>query len=778
MKTKSLNKTGIKAAMVLLAILALLVLFVPAVSAQMLGDVNFDGSVNVLDVIIVQRYILGIQTLTTAQRTVADVNGDGYVNIVDANLLMQYAQGYINSFPTQHLHAPSLIAPMNSAVIEGSSITFQWGAVSGATRYQLEITRVSDGSVFRTVDLGNYTYTTQYIFANDGIQYQWRVRAGNSTQWGYWSGYRSFTNGSALHAPTLGSPADNASLDSSNVSFQWSAVTGATRYQLEVVRVNDGFTFKNVELGNVVSNTQTGFPNDGTQYRWRVRAGNTTGWGAWTLYRHFTSGSFLPAPILTAPTHNSTITGSSVIFSWNPVFGANKYQLEVYRGTEISPYKEATLGNVTSTEQLGFLSDGRQYRWRVRAGNSNGWGAWSLVNVFNSGSLPVAPILSIPAAGANVPGKQITFQWNAVSGANMYEIEIFNEGNGSIFSRTLVTDATTLIQRGFPDDSSSFKWRVKAAGKEGWGPWSGYRSFTNGNLPSGPVLSRPAEGESLNGTRITFEWNTVPGADRYQLLILHGLTGLSEFRRVDIGFGGASRQSDFPNDGSYFRWAVRAGNANGWGEFSPYRTFSNGSPFGYPVLQSPAAYSTQSGTTIDFSWDLMSGASRYNLEVVDVRTGVTKTNATVTSETSSQPDFPNDGSEYKWRVRAGDSSRWGNWSAYRYLINETVPATAPAAPSLLSPAIGATAATETIDFEWSASAGATRYQLQVVRVDGGATTVNEQIAGALTTSSQAGFPNDGSEYMWRVRAGNASQWGAWSFYRSFTNGGPWWNFGF
>lgn len=774
------RKAGIKAAVVFVTIVVMLVLLVPAVSSQTLGDVNFDGAVNVLDVIIVQRYILGTQTLTPAQLVVADVNGDGYVNVIDANLIMQYVQGYIHSFPTQQLHVPALIAPIDSAVFEGSFISFQWGAVSGATRYQMEITRAVDGSVFRTIDLGNFNYTTQYGFADDGAQYRWRVRAGNSRQWGNWSGYRNFTNGTtALPAPTLGAPADNASLDGSSVSFQWSTVAGATRYQLEVVRVSDGFVFKNVELGNVVSNTQTGFPNDGTQYRWRVRAGSVTGWGAWSLHRHFTSGALLAAPTLTAPTHNSNITGSSVIFSWNPVSGANKYQLEVYRGTEFTPFKEATLGSVTSTEQFGFLSDGSHYRWRVRAGNNTGWGAWSTFSHFNSGGLPVAPILSSPAASANVPGKQIAFQWNAVSGATMYEIEIFNESSGAMFSRTLVTEATTSLQRGFPDDSSSFKWRVKSAGKEGWGPWSDYRSFTNGNLPSGPILSRPAEGESLNGPWITFEWNPVPGADRYQLLILHGLTGQSEFRRVDIGFGGASRQSDFPNDGSQFRWSVRAGNANGWGEFSPFRTFTNGSPFGYPVLQSPAAYaySSQSGTNINFSWDPISGASRYNLEVVDVKTGVTKINATVTTASSSQPGFSNDGSEYKWRVRAGDSSRWGYWSAYRYFINETAPAGAPAAPSLLSPAVGATAATETIEFRWTASSGANRYQLQVVRVNGGAVTVNTNVGG-LTTFSQAGFPNDGSDYLWRVRAGNATQWGAWSFYRSFTNGGPWWNFGF
>ena len=152
-------------------------------------------------------------------------------------------------------------------------------------------------------------------------------------------------------------------------------------------------------------------------------------------------------------------------------------------------------------------------------------------------------------------------------------------------------------------------------------------------------------------------------------------------------------------------------------------------------------------------------------------------NDIVTTTSSIQTSFLDDGSEYKWRVRAGDSTRWGSWSAYRYFINETITAGAPSAPSLLSPAVNATAATETIEFSWSTSSGALNYQLQVVRVSGGAITVDGPL-GNVTSSSQSGFPNDGSDYLWRVRAGNATDWGPWSFYRKFTNGTFWWNISF
>jgi uncharacterized protein YegP (UPF0339 family) len=773
------RRIGAKVTLVLLSVVLLLFLLSSAVSAQLPGDVNYDGIVDIRDVVLVQRHILGYQPpLTSAQLAIADVNGDGMVNIVDVNLMMQYIQGYINSFPTHHLHAPVLIAPAAGASVDGSMVSFQWGAVTGATRYQLEISKASDGTIFRTVDLGNVTSITEYAFANDGAQYRWRVRAGSSTQWGAWSLHRTFTNGAALPAPTLGSPANNAALDSTSVNFQWSAVTGATRYQLEVIRVSDGFLFKNVELGNTTSASQSGFPNDGTEYRWRVRAGNTHAWGAWTAYRYFSSGVVLPAPTLSSPANNSELSSSSVLFRWNAVSGATKYQLEVLRGTETAPFKDVTVGNITMSEQFGFLRDGTQYRWRVRAGNNTGWGAWSGYFTLTSGSIPVAPTLLSPANDAIVPGFQISFQWNAVTGANKYELEVVDKSNSAYVTKSILGDVTSSLERGFPNDASNYKWRVRAGSSEGWGPWSDYRNFTNGNPPTGPVLTYPRNNEVITGDRVTFEWDPAPGASRYELLIQYDTAGGTEYRRVMVGYVHATRQTDFPNDGSNFRWSVRSGNANGWGEFTtPFRKFTNGSPFTAPTLINPQAYASISSEPIQFSWNAVSNATDYEVEIVNVRFGTPVRFKAGNVTTTSQSGFGfADGTQYRWRVRAGDGTNWGAWSAARDFITQTTVAGAPAAPSLLSPATNATAATETIEFSWTTSAGALNYQLQVVRLSGGAIVVDGPL-GNMTSSSESGFPVDGGEYLWRVRAGNATDWGPWSFYRGFTNG-SWWVFPF
>lgn len=781
------RKVGAKVTLALLSVFILLILLGPTVSSQMLGDVNFDGVVDIRDVVLVQRHILGYQPpLTSAQLTVADVNGDGMVNVVDANLMMQYIQGYINSFPTHHLHAPVLISPVEGTSIDGSMVSFQWGAVTGATRYQLEITKVSDGTVFRTVDLNNVTTTTQYAFANDGAQYRWRVRAGSSTQWGAWSLHRTFTNGAALPAPTLGSPANNASLDSTSVSFQWSAVTGATRYQLEVVRVSDSFVFKNIELLNTTGATQSGFPNDGTEYRWRVRAGNTHAWGAWTAYRNFNSGVVLPAPTLSSPANNSAISGTSVLFRWNEVSGATKYQIEVLKGSESVPFKDVTVGSVTMSEQFGFLRDGTQYRWRVRAGNNTGWGAWSGYFFLTSGQFPAVPVLVSPTGTVTpVPGRQVSFSWQAVAGAINYELEIVNERTGAYVTKESVGNVTSSVQRGFEDDAATYKWRVRAANSEGWGAWSNYATFVNGNTPGAPVLSRPEHNENIGRSWTNFEWKAVVGADRYELEIKDSAGQI--YRTTTVYGFTTSLQQDFPVDGGQYTWRVRAGNANGWGSlWAPARSFTVGSAFAAPVHLTPPAYSTQTGTSIPFTWRTVDGATIYELEVIDFITGNVLKNPTVTTaigsiQTSTQTDFvPADQKQYKWRVRAGKSlaggNQWGSWSGYWHFINENPANDVLPAPALTSPAEGAIATGEAVYFSWTTVTGATSYNLQVLYANGSGTqfVYKDNIPANIPPYyQQGGFPDDDTSFYWRVRASNADGTGRWSFYRQFTNG-FWW----
>ncbi len=63
------------------------------------GDINEDGVVDVEDVVLVIKHILGIESFDEDQQKVADVNEDGVIDVKDVNLITKYWLGLIDKLP-------------------------------------------------------------------------------------------------------------------------------------------------------------------------------------------------------------------------------------------------------------------------------------------------------------------------------------------------------------------------------------------------------------------------------------------------------------------------------------------------------------------------------------------------------------------------------------------------------------------------------------------------------------------------------------------------------
>src|SRR5262249_27688661 len=113
--------------------------------------------------------------------------------------------------------------------------------------------------------------------------YWWRVRAKLSAGYSAWSDGRSFSTPS-IEQVSLVSPANGASIGPLP-TFDWSDVTGATRYRLQV---SSDKTFKTLPVDVTVADSITKLSKplaSGTWY-WRVRAVGPNGTnGAWSASR-------------------------------------------------------------------------------------------------------------------------------------------------------------------------------------------------------------------------------------------------------------------------------------------------------------------------------------------------------------------------------------------------------------------------------------------------------------------------------------------------------------
>jgi len=104
MQTKGYRNKLSKSKVFLPVVLVVFLIFMitaTGAAQTILGDINGDGRIDVKDVVLIQKHILGKISLTAQQREVADVNGDGLLDARDVALMMQRSIGKISTFPLQ-----------------------------------------------------------------------------------------------------------------------------------------------------------------------------------------------------------------------------------------------------------------------------------------------------------------------------------------------------------------------------------------------------------------------------------------------------------------------------------------------------------------------------------------------------------------------------------------------------------------------------------------------------------------------------------------------------
>ncbi len=197
-------------------------------------------------------------------------------------------------FTTLHFGAPTLLSPPDGASLESDTVTYEWAPVTGAANYRLIVStdpRLWYGPSRKIVaDLGNVTSYEDTGYPWNGAEYYWWVFA--QAPDGSWSPYsdvdangRSFTTLS-VGAPTLLSPGDGAAVAGDSVAYEWTAIAGATNYRL-IVSTDPRLWYEPgrkavIDVGDVTTHVDTGYPGDGTRYYWWVFAQASD--GTWSSY--------------------------------------------------------------------------------------------------------------------------------------------------------------------------------------------------------------------------------------------------------------------------------------------------------------------------------------------------------------------------------------------------------------------------------------------------------------------------------------------------------------
>ena len=307
-------------------------------------------------------------------------------------------------------------------------------------------------------NLSGTSYTHSGLAARTTYYYQVRALGAGGAE-GPWSDWKQATPGpggatptttptpvSALTAPTLTAAAAGASA----VELSWTAVAGATGYDLDQW---DGSAWVLLERNlSGTSYTHSGLAAR-TTYYYQVRALGAGGAeGPWSDLKQATTGpggatpTTTPTPVsaLTAPTLTAAAAGASAVeLSWTAVAGATGYDLDQWDGSAWVLLERNLSG--TSYTHSG-LAARTTYYYQVRALGAGGaegpWSDWKQATTFPRTDRAALVALYNAAGGANWTNNTNWLsarpldEWHGVttdSNGRVTELNLgFNELSGTI----------------------------------------------------------------------------------------------------------------------------------------------------------------------------------------------------------------------------------------------------------------------------------------------------------------------------------------------------------
>ncbi|TRZ88695.1 MAG: hypothetical protein D4R88_07255, partial [Methanosarcinales archaeon] len=550
--------------------------------------------------------------------------------------------------------------------------------------------------------------------------YYYHVKGKNEIGWGSFSPWNKFTTTVAL--PTLLTPANNSIDVALSPSLDWSNVSTATSYDVQVA-TDAGFSSILFDVtGLPTSDYTVPVPlNNFTNYFWRVRATNANGTSPYysSAFTFRTVPNAPLAPALLSPANGSTGLTLPVTLVWSKVNDAYSYRLQVATdaGFTALVFNDSTLTD-TSKVIPGLLPL-TTYYWRVNSKNTAGTSAYAGPWNFRALGVPNPVTLISPPNGAIDQPTTVTFVWSKateptarpVGGKpgkdepltiSKYYFELTRDTVTlvGIYRDSTATD-TTLTAGGLLTNRDYF-WRVKAQNQTGNGSFTGWSRFkTIVANPIVPVLVLPANNAVNQPTTVIFQWRKVndnvempignksnkSGTDeitaisKYYFELTPDTVTLTPIIRDSTVFGPSDTtltRAGLTNNLNYF-WRVRARNQAGLGPFAAWFKFTTivATPIA-PVLTAPANNSTGVSLTPALSWGAVTGAVSYRIQVSTDSLFATSQFDTsgITAATITVPANRLTGlTKYYWRVNATNLGGTGPYSLvwnFRTLQNLTL----------------------------------------------------------------------------------------------------------
>ena len=320
----------------------------------------------------------------------------------------------------------------------------KWAAVSGAAKYEVYRSGSRSGTykLLGTTTKTNYTDTT----ASAGYTYYYKVKTVNK------NGVKSNSSAAVSAISHCAKPVVKAeyTVSSGKPYLKWSAVTGASKYQVYRAGSQNG-TYKLLGTTTKTNYTDT-TASAGYTYYYKVKVVSKVKTAANSAYSTAAKAiCHCAKPV--AKSDYLTSTGKPYV-KWSAVIGAGKYY--VYRaGSQNGTYKY--IGSTTKTNYTDTTaSAGYAYYYKVKAVSKVKAAANSAYSTVVKATCHCAkPVVKITTSS----GKP-KLTWNAVAGAGKYEVYRATSKNGTYTKMFTTTNRSYTNTNARP--GTTYYYKVKA----------------------------------------------------------------------------------------------------------------------------------------------------------------------------------------------------------------------------------------------------------------------------------------------------------------------------
>ena len=548
-------------------------------------------------------------------------NGTEYWVRIKAGNSIGYSTEYSNSASATPIAdtEPPAKPIIKSVLEEDKQLTVEWLKNNSATSYKLYHNTTNDSSTATEITgITNLTYIITNL-DNFTTYYVWVVATNAVGD----SPYSDSATGAPITTPAT--PSISVTDADAELIVSWEAVPGADTYSVHYNTTNTSGTATEAVSGIAsTSYTITELTNGTTYYVW-AKAKNEAGESDFS-----SSETGNPKPIPVAPTISVAVGNAQLEVTWGEVDYAETYKL-YYNTTDDSSSATEFTGDADNTDNTCTITDLTNFQdyyiW-VKAVNNVGESGFSSSATGQPAGSPAKPEVTLTAGDG-----QITVSWNAVLGADSYEVySNTSDASGSAIKFTGDTDNTdtTCTITGLANNQEYFVWVKAVNNTAGSSDFSDVQSATPNVAPAAPTGVTAAAG---GDTELVITWTEPSTNNAASYKVYYNTTddssSATEFTGDATNTDTTCTITGLTNFQDYYVW-VKA--VNDVGE-SPFSSSASGQPVGTP--EAPVVTLTAGDKQITVNWATVPGATSYDVyyNTLEDTTGLSPTNTTSTSHT-------------------------------------------------------------------------------------------------------------------------------------------------